>query len=64
MQSDFFQALKDFGTTTNEAAEAISRAMKKLPPPGDEEIILISMNPSLNFLQKRQLIKQIRRMQH
>lgn len=53
-----------YGVTAAEAARALNAAMQLLPPPGKEEIELIKRNPTLNWWQKRKLIRQIERGQH
>ena len=50
-----------YGVTAAEAKEALTAAMRLLPPPGKEEIELIKRNPTLNWWQKRKLIHQIER---
>ena len=51
----------EYGITAKEAAEALTAAMRLLPPPGKEDIELIKRNPTLNWWQKRKLIRQIER---
>nr|UWG03078.1 MAG: hypothetical protein [Bacteriophage sp.] len=51
----------EYGITTKEAAEALTAAMRLLPPPGKEDIELIKRNPTLNWCQKWKLIRQIKR---
>ena len=50
-----------YGATAAEAARALNAAMQLLPPPGKEEIELIKRNPTLNWWQKRKLIRKIER---
>lgn len=50
-----------YGVTAVEATEALTAAMRLLPPPGKEEIELIKRNHTLNWQQKRKLIRQIER---
>ncbi len=49
------------GVTLEQAAKALTDAMKLLPPLGDAEIMMIKNNPSLNFFQKRRLIRLIKK---
>jgi hypothetical protein len=51
----------EYGITTKEAVEAVTAAMRLLPPPGKEDIELIKRNPTLNWWQKWKLIRQIKR---
>ena len=44
-----------------EAAEAIGRAMRLLPPIGEAEIMNIKCNPSLSRFQKWRLIREIKK---
>lgn len=39
----------EYGITTKEAVEALTAAMRLLPPPGKEDIELIKRNPTLNW---------------
>lgn len=48
------------GITAAEAAEAIGRVMRALPPLGEEEINNIKRNPSLSRFQKWRLIREIK----
>ena len=50
-----------FGVTHEKAANAIYELVKKLPPPGENEINLIRRNPSLNIFEKWSLIRKIRK---
>ena len=52
--------LSSYGATFNEASEAVKKAMSLLPPIGQTEIELIKHNPSLNWFQKRRLIRFIK----
>ncbi|MBQ6318215.1 MAG: hypothetical protein IJI23_00295 [Lachnospiraceae bacterium] len=58
--NNMINAIANYGITAEKAAEAISKVVSKLPPPGEAEIAMISMNPSLNFFQRRRLIGEIR----
>ncbi|MFR8867383.1 MAG: hypothetical protein ACLVG0_05205 [Lachnospiraceae bacterium] len=49
----------EYGITVKEAAEALTAAMRLLPPPGKEDIELIKRNPTLSWWQKWKLIHQI-----
>ena len=49
------------GITAAEAAEAIGRAMRHLPPIGETEIEQIKRNPSLSRFQKWRLIREIKK---
>ena len=49
------------GITAAEAAEAIGRAMRSLPPIGETEIENIKHNPSLSRFQKWRLIREIKK---
>lgn len=51
---------RSIGITTEEMSNALTRFMKLLPPPGENEILAIKNNPSLTKFQKRRLIKMIR----
>ena len=51
----------EYGITTKEAVDALTAAMRLLPPPGKEDIELIKRNPTLNWWQKWKLIRQIKR---
>lgn len=51
----------NMGITAEEAAEAIARAMRALPPLGEEEINNIKRNPSLSRFQKWRLIREIKK---
>jgi len=56
--------LEECGVTLEQAAKALTDAMKllpPLPPPGDAEIMMIKNNPSLNFFQKRRLSRLIKK---
>lgn len=46
--------------SAEEAASALRNAMSLLPPPGEPEIELIKMNPSLSWIQRIQLIHTIK----
>lgn len=50
------------GVTTKELSEAVQKLMSLMPPPGEEDIELIKKNPSLNWWQKRKLIRKIKNM--
>ena len=52
--------LNKYGVTAEEAAEALTAAMRLLPPPGKEDIELIKRNPTLNWWQKWKLTRQIK----
>lgn len=54
----------EYGITAKEATEALTAAMRLLPPPGKEDIELIKRNPTLNWWQKWKLIRQIKGRQH
>lgn len=49
------------GITAAEAAEAIGRVMRHLPPIGETEIEQIKRNPSLSRFQKWRLIREIKK---
>ena len=51
---------RQVGITTEEMAEALTRIIKLLPPPGENEISAIKNNPNLTIFQKHRLIKMIR----
>ena len=50
-----------FGVSSEDAANRIFEALRKLPPIGETEINLIRRNPSLNIFQKWRLIREIRK---
>ena len=50
----------EYGITAKEATEALTAAMRLLPPAGKEDIELIKRNPTLNWWQKWKLIRQIK----
>lgn len=52
---------RNMGITAAEAAEAIGRAMRSLPPIGEAEIENIKRNPSLSRFQKWRLIREIKK---
>ncbi len=52
---------RNMGITAAEAAEAIGRAMRLLPPIGEAEIENIKRNPSLTRFQKWRLIREIKK---
>lgn len=52
---------RNMGITAEEAAEAIARVMRALPPLGEEEINNIKRNPSLSRFQKWRLIREIKK---
>lgn len=52
---------RNMGITAAEAAEAIGRAMRHLPPIGEAEIENIKRNPSLSRFQKWRLIREIKK---
>lgn len=49
------------GYTFEELSKAITELQAKVTPIGDNEIEMIKHNPNLSFLQKRRLIKQIKK---
>ena len=51
----------NMGITAAEAAEAIARVMRALPPIGEAEIKNIKRNPSLSRFQKWRLIREIKK---
>ena len=51
----------NMGITAAEAAEAIGRVMRHLPPIGETEIENIKRNPSLSRFQKWRLIREIKK---
>lgn len=51
----------EYGVTTKEAAEAVAQLARLMPPPNETDIKYIKKNPSLNFFQKRRLIRAIRK---
>lgn len=64
MDDAFCRLARDFaraGVTTAEAAEAFNRAARLMPPPGQEEIVAVRMNPSLTRFQKWRIIRQIKK---
>lgn len=52
---------ESYGVTANEAAEALTKAMRLLPPPGEQDIALIKQNPTLTKWEKWKLIHEIRK---
>lgn len=52
--------LNKYGVTTEAAAEALTAAMRLLPPPGKEDIELIKRNHTLNWWQKWKLTRKIK----
>lgn len=52
--------IPDTRISAEEAASALQKALSSLPPPGESEIELIKMNPSLTWIQKLQLIHLIK----
>lgn len=53
--------IPDTRVTMKEAAEALTKVMRLLPPSVESEIGMIKKNPSLTWFQKRRLIHAIRR---
>lgn len=51
----------EYGVTTKEAAEAVAQLARLMPPPNETDIKFIKKNPSLNFFQKRRLIRTIKK---
>lgn len=49
------------GVTMQEAADALAKVVRRLPPVGEEEIKMIKSNPSLSIIQKWLLIRNIKR---
>lgn len=49
------------GVTMQEAADALTKMVRRLPPVGEEEIKMIKSNPSLSIIQKWLLIRKIKR---
>lgn len=49
------------GVPMDEATQAICSVIRTLPPPGDAEIAMIRLNPSLNIFQKWWLIHKIKK---
>ncbi len=49
------------GVTAEEAADAVYKVLRELPPIGEAEIAMIRRNPSLSWFQKRRLIRSIRK---
>ena len=52
---------RNIGISEAEAAEAIGRVMRHLPPIGETEIEQIKRNPSLSRLQKWRLVREIKK---
>ena len=50
------------GVTMQEAVDALTKIVRRLPPIGEEEIKMIKSNPSLSIIQKWLLIREITRM--
>lgn len=64
LQKDITKGIKMFNmndVTAKEAAEALAATMRLLPPLGKEEIESIKKNPTLNWWQKRNLIREIKK---
>lgn len=49
------------GVTADEAADAVYKVLRALPPIGEAEIAMIRCNPSLSWFQKWRLIRSIRK---
>ena len=60
MQEDDDQVNRTNGVTMQEAADALTKMVRRLPPVG-EEIKMIKSNPSLSIIQKWLLIRKIKR---
>ena len=56
---NLYKVMREYGITTNEACEAITR-MPKIPF-SEMDIVLIRSNPNLSWFKKRKLIKEIRK---
>ena len=54
-------AMKKAGITTDELINGVELLAKAMKPPDESDIALIRLNPSLSWLQKRRLIRQIRK---
>lgn len=61
MNNNIFSIPAVYDITGEEAAEAISKVMKQLPPLGEDEISMIKRNPNLNFFDKWRLIRDIKK---
>ncbi len=55
---NLIEVMGEYGVTTEEACAAIANL--PIMPFTEENIILIQNNPSLNWFQRKRLIKQIR----
>ncbi len=53
--------IPNIGVTAEEAATALTKAMRLLPPLGETEIELIKRNPNLSKFQKWRLIHMIKK---
>lgn len=49
------------GVKTDELAESLNKLISKLPPLSEEDIQRVKANPSLSFLAKRRIIKNMRK---
>lgn len=49
------------GVAVEEAADAVYKVLRELPPIGEAEIAMIRCNPSLSWFQKWRLIRSIRK---
>lgn len=59
--NDVLSRLASCGCTWEQALNATKQFMSLTPPSCENDILLISLNPSLNRWQKKRLIKQIKR---
>lgn len=54
-------ALKDFGLSVDEAVKAFQELSKVIPPFTEDDVLAVKMNPSLSFIEKYRLVRNMRK---
>ena len=55
------KAFAEFGVSAQEAADAFQEFARYIPPFTEEDILAVKMNPSLSFIAKYRIIRNMRK---
>lgn len=59
---DLSKAFASFGVTAEQANENLNEMLSKMPPPTEEDILLVKANPNLSLLQKYRIVKSMKKL--
>lgn len=59
---DLSKAFASFGVTAEQANENLKEMLSKMPPPTEEDILLVKANPNLSLLQKYRIVKSMKKL--